>query len=94
LHKQKTPALFMKLDIHRAFDTVNLGYLLETLEALGFGSCWREWISILFRTASSTALLNGRQGPSFTHARGVRQGTLYHPCSSFWLWTRSSVCLI
>jgi hypothetical protein len=23
LHKQKTPALFMKLDIHKAFDTVN-----------------------------------------------------------------------
>jgi hypothetical protein len=79
LHKQKTPALFMKLDIHKAFDTVNWGYLLETLQALGFGSRWREWISILFRTASSTALMNGRQGPSFTHARGVRQGDPLSP---------------
>ena len=23
LHKQKTPSLFMKLDIHKAFDTIN-----------------------------------------------------------------------
>jgi len=63
----------MKLDIHKAFDMVNWGYLLKTLQALGFGPCWREWISILFHTASSTTLLNGRQGPSFTHARGVHQ---------------------
>ena len=37
LHKQKIPALFMKLDIHKAFDTVHWGYLLETMQALGFG---------------------------------------------------------
>jgi hypothetical protein len=74
LHRQKIPALFMKLGIHKAFDTVNWGYLLEVLQALGFKPRWREWVSILFRTSSSTALLNGRHGPSFSHARGVRQG--------------------
>jgi hypothetical protein len=31
LDKLKLPALFMKLDIHKAFDTVNWGYLLEVL---------------------------------------------------------------
>ena len=31
LHKQKILALFMKLDIYKAFDMVNWGYLLETL---------------------------------------------------------------
>jgi hypothetical protein len=62
----------MKLDIHKAFDTVNWGYLLEILQALGFGPRWREWVSILFRMASSSAILNGQQGTSFNHARGVR----------------------
>jgi hypothetical protein len=79
LHTQKIPALFMKLDIHKAFDTVNWGYLLEILQALGFGPRWREWISILFRTSTSTALLNGLQGPTFSHARGVWQGDPLSP---------------
>ena len=60
LHKQKVLALFMKLDIHKAFDTVHWGYLLETMQALGFRQRWREWISIILRTSSSTPMLNGR----------------------------------
>jgi hypothetical protein len=79
LHRQKMPILFMKLDIHKAFDTVNWSYLLEVLQALGFGPRWREWISILFRTATSRVLLNGQQGPSFSHGRGVRQGDPLSP---------------
>ena len=70
----KLPALFLKLDIHKAFDTVSWSYLLEVMQTLGFGPRWREWVSILFRTTSSRALLNGQQGPTFSHRRGVRQG--------------------
>jgi len=79
LHKQKIPALFMKLDIHKAFDMVHWGYLLEILQALGLGRRWREWISILLRTSTSTPMLNGRQGATFSHARGVRQGDPLSP---------------
>jgi len=79
LHKQKKSALFLKLDIQKAFDSVNWGYLLEVLQAMGFGPRWREWISILFGTASSRALLNGTQGPGILHRRGVRQGDPLSP---------------
>jgi len=61
MQKQKLSALFLKLDIHKAFDMVSWSYLLEVLQALGFGARWREWISILFRTTSSRVLLNESQ---------------------------------
>jgi hypothetical protein len=48
----------MKLDIQKAFDTINWGYLLEVLRTMGFGLRWREWISILFGSTTSRALLN------------------------------------
>jgi hypothetical protein len=37
LHKAKRPSLFIKLDISKAFDLVSWIFLLETLQALGFG---------------------------------------------------------
>ena len=79
LHRLKKPALFLKLDIQKAFDTINWSYLLEILQTLGFGPRWREWISFLFSTAMSRALLNGSQGDSFEHKCGVRQGDPLSP---------------
>jgi mannosylglycoprotein endo-beta-mannosidase len=79
LQKLKIPALFMKLDIQKAFDTINWSYLLEVLRALGSGERWRQWISMLFGTASSRAMINGQLGDSFIHRRGVRQGDPLSP---------------
>jgi hypothetical protein len=45
LHKKHTPALFIKLDILKAFDIVSWPYLLDILQFQGFGPKWREWIS-------------------------------------------------
>jgi hypothetical protein len=36
-HKRKLPSLFIKLDISKAFDTINLPYLLQIMTHLGFG---------------------------------------------------------
>jgi hypothetical protein len=35
-HRKKMSALFMKLDIAKAFDSMSWAYLLEVLEILGF----------------------------------------------------------
>jgi hypothetical protein len=42
LHKKKVPALFIKLGISKAFDTVNCPFLLSIMEHLGFGQKWRD----------------------------------------------------
>jgi hypothetical protein len=62
LHKKKIPAMFVKLDISKAFDTVNWSYMLNILSHLEFGDRWRGWISTLWATSSSSFLVNGLSG--------------------------------
>jgi hypothetical protein len=72
LHKMKIPALFIKLDISKAFDTVNCPYLLDIMTYIGFGQRWRNWVPAPWCTASSNSLLNGVLGRKILHYRGVR----------------------
>jgi hypothetical protein len=37
LQRKKIPAMFIKLDIFKAFDTINWHYLLGIMTHLGFG---------------------------------------------------------
>lgn len=77
--KKKVPMLLLKLDISKAFDTLSWPFLLELMQAWGFGEPWRRWIAALLSTASSRILLNGKQGPTIKHFRRVRQGDSLSP---------------
>jgi hypothetical protein len=79
LHKRKVVALFVKLDISKAFDTVNWPFLLDIMSHLSFGIKWRNLISSLWCTASSSFLLNGHPGKRILHCKGVRQGDPLSP---------------
>jgi mannosylglycoprotein endo-beta-mannosidase len=91
-HKTKRPLIFLKLDIAKAFDSLNWGYLLRVLTQMGFGQRWRNIISLLLGSASSRIMLNGKLGAPFSHKRGLRQGD---PLSSmlFILAMESLQCL-
>jgi len=57
---KRIPKLLLKLDISKAFDTVSWQFLLEILQAWGFGARWRGWISLLLSTPSTRILLYGQ----------------------------------
>ena len=42
------PGVLCKLDMEKAFDNVNLGFLMYMLEWLGFPEKWRKWIFLLY----------------------------------------------
>lgn len=79
IRKKKTPMLLLKMDISKAFDTLSWPFLIEVLQAYGFSKKWCAWIETLLSTASSRILLNGQQGPSIRHMRGVHQGDSLSP---------------
>jgi mannosylglycoprotein endo-beta-mannosidase len=79
LHRRKIPALLLKLDVARAFDSVSWAFLLSVLRQRGFGPRWIKWIAMLLRSASTQVLVNGFTGRAFRHGRGLCQGDPLSP---------------
>lgn len=65
----KKSMMSLKLDITKAFDSVNWSYLISILCSFGFGKRWREFVSILLKTSSLRILLNGSSGNPSLHQR-------------------------
>jgi len=78
-HRNKTPALLMKLDFSKAFDSVRWDYLITLLQKRGFPTRWTNWITSILATSTSRVLLNGIPLDPIPHDRGVRQGDPLSP---------------
>jgi hypothetical protein len=44
LHRSKTPGVIIKLDYEKAYDRVNIDFLMELMKLRGFGDRWFGWI--------------------------------------------------
>ena len=67
-------AILTAIDFEKAFDSLNLNFLLNCLEVLEFGKSLIAWIRTFYPNISSYVFNNGF-ATSFSHLkRGVRQG--------------------
>ncbi|XP_059446389.1 uncharacterized protein LOC132177930 [Corylus avellana] len=63
----------LKLDMEKAFDSMEWDFLLRILTLLGFHPVWVQWIRQCITTSSFSILLDGAPYGKFTPSRGLRQ---------------------
>lgn len=78
--KRISPRCTLKVDLQKAYDTVDWDFLKETLNFLNFPCRFIDWIMECVSTTSYSFSLNGHYHGLFFGKRGLRQGD---PLSQF-----------
>ena len=69
----------LKVDIAKAFDTLDWNFLLRVLKAFGFNDIFCNWIQSILASAKISISINGKLHGFFSCSRGVRQGDPLSP---------------
>ncbi|XP_077246085.1 uncharacterized protein LOC143885940 [Tasmannia lanceolata] len=77
--KNPIKAMCIKMDLKKAFDSVNHSSLLLFMEKMGFPSKWCKWVHQCISTASFSVILNGSPHGFFKSTNGLRQGDPLSP---------------
>ena len=64
----------ISIDQEKAFDRIEINYVLQVLKAMNFGDSFISWVRLLYKDISSQILVNGTLTDSFNITRSVRQG--------------------
>ncbi|XP_011101581.1 uncharacterized protein LOC105179640 [Sesamum indicum] len=73
------PQCALKVDIRKAYDTVEWDFMIAVMELFGFPSNFVKWIEVCVTTTSFSVGLNGKPHGFFKGARGLRQGDPLSP---------------
>lgn len=69
----------IKLDMSKAYDRVEWGFLNAIMVQLGFSPQWIKLIMECITTVTYSILINGEPQPDFKPYRGIRKGDLLSP---------------
>ena len=62
--KGKKGEVALKIDISKAYDSLDWGFLYEIMHKMGFSAKWINMIMLCVTIVSYSALINGHEGPS------------------------------
>ncbi|CAN1154404.1 Transposon TX1 uncharacterized 149 kDa protein [Linum perenne] len=77
--KHISPRCAIKIDLRKAFDSVNLSYVLNTMLAMGFPEKFVDWIRGCLSSVMLSAGVNGGSVGYFQGVKGLRQGDPLSP---------------
>nr|GEU47521.1 RNA-directed DNA polymerase, eukaryota [Tanacetum cinerariifolium] len=77
--RKRKQAMFFKVDFAKAYDSVRWDYLLDVLEAFGFGQTWCKWNRGTLSSAKASILVNGSPSNEFSFHCGLKQGDPLSP---------------
>lgn len=72
-------ATLLKLDFHKAYDSVSWSFLMWILEQMKFPPQWCDWVLSCISSTSASILINGSPSVPFKLQRGLRQGDPISP---------------
>jgi hypothetical protein len=79
ISQKKQKALVMKIDLKKAFDSIDWNLLRLILLSVGFGIHFTNWIMTCVTSANLSVLINGEASRFFKCERGLRQGCPLSP---------------
>ncbi|XP_062085566.1 uncharacterized protein LOC133791662 [Humulus lupulus] len=77
--KNNSPRYTIKIDISKAYDTVDWNFVEDLLNALNFPARFFQLVMICIKSTSYSLLMNGRIQGGFQGAKGLRQGDPLSP---------------
>jgi len=78
-HRKHTPSCIMKVDLHKAFDSVHWDFIKEILYALKFPPTFVQWIMRCISPVQFAININGQQGEWFKGEKGLKHGDPLSP---------------
>ncbi|XP_073355625.1 uncharacterized protein [Aegilops tauschii subsp. strangulata] len=79
VHSKHLKAVFLKLDFHKAYDTVSWPFLRECLLRKGFNDRWVSRVMQMVSSGRTAVNINGEVGPFFPTSCGMCQGDPFSP---------------
>jgi len=73
------PVAILSLDQEKAFDRLEWSFIRETLQSMGFGTSFVNWVDLFYCNVRSSVNVNGYLSQPFSLSRGVRQGCPLSP---------------